>query len=177
MSITIYPSQFNMREDGSYVQLPAIKGEEGEQGPPGVGSLPGGTKGQVPVKQSSDDYDVAWEDMLPLLWENASPTSSFAAQTVSLDLSKYKFVLIGINGWSDDTNVTYQVCEKGKSAAHIQIRNLRSNAFRVAGFQRNIIVSDSGVEFSACVGKTDLGSTAIETQNSGLVPAKIYGVW
>ena len=39
MSITIYPSMFNMREDGSYEQLPAIKGEAGEQGPAGPGAL------------------------------------------------------------------------------------------------------------------------------------------
>ena len=88
MSITIYPSQFNMREDGSYAQLPAIKGETGEQGVPGVGALPGGTKGQVPVKQSGTDYDAAWEDIgWKLLWENASPNSSFVAQDVAVDLS------------------------------------------------------------------------------------------
>ena len=33
-------------------------------------------------------------DGMKLLWTNPSPTASFAAQTVSLDLSQYRFVLI-----------------------------------------------------------------------------------
>lgn len=139
----------------------------------------GGTTGQCLVKQSGTDYDIAWETRAKnwqLLWENASPTSEFAAQTISIDLSNYDFIIIGFNGWSDDTTIVYQVCEKGKSAAHMQMRNAQYNNAHCAAFQRNLTVSDSGVVINACIGKEDVASTSSVTRNAGLVPAKIYGV-
>jgi hypothetical protein len=42
--------------------LPGIDGEDGEQGPPGPGLPAGGEAGQIPVKISSDDFDVEWRD-------------------------------------------------------------------------------------------------------------------
>ncbi len=44
---------------------PGPQGEQGEPGPqgiPGAGFPVGGTAGQIIVKQSSTDYDTAWED-------------------------------------------------------------------------------------------------------------------
>ena len=46
--ITIYPDQFNMRENGSYSQLEAIKGEDGPQGPQGEPGVGIGTAEYVP---------------------------------------------------------------------------------------------------------------------------------
>lgn len=41
---------------------------------------------------------------LDLVWTNPSPTSTFAAQTVSIDLSKYSFVWIQFSVNSTGTN-------------------------------------------------------------------------
>lgn len=46
--ITIYPDQFNMRENGSYSQLDAIKGDTGPQGPQGEPGAGIGTAEYVP---------------------------------------------------------------------------------------------------------------------------------
>lgn len=51
------------------------QGEQGIQGEPGEGLPTGGTTGQVPVKQSNADYDIAWET-LP-----AAPVTSVNGQT------------------------------------------------------------------------------------------------
>ena len=59
--VTLYPDQFKINDDGTYVQLPAIQGEQGKQGEPGLGLPSGGIEGQILVKQSSTDYDIAWE--------------------------------------------------------------------------------------------------------------------
>ena len=174
MSITIYPSQFNMREDGSYAQLPAIKGETGEQGVPGVGALPGGTKGQVPVKQSTDDYDVAWEDIgWKLVWENASPTSAFAAQTIPLDLSGYEMFLIQI---PESVGGTYSdlcfsvIAFKGRNMA-ARVTPVNASA-RMYVAMRQFTVSDTGIDFSACIEST-ISSTNTDSQSAN-VPIKIW---
>ena len=46
--ITIYPDQFNLRENGSYSQLEAIKGDAGPQGPQGEPGVGIGTAEYVP---------------------------------------------------------------------------------------------------------------------------------
>lgn len=46
----------------TYWEYIAQQGEQGPQGVPGSGVPAGGTVNQVIVKQSSTDYDVAWED-------------------------------------------------------------------------------------------------------------------
>ena len=42
-------------------------GAEGPQGPAGPGLPTGGTSGQIPVKASSTDFDVAWTNLPPTL--------------------------------------------------------------------------------------------------------------
>lgn len=42
-------------------------GQDGQQGPAGPGLPSGGTQGQIPVKASSSNYDVAWSDDLSAL--------------------------------------------------------------------------------------------------------------
>lgn len=37
-------------------------GRKGDKGPPGHGLPEGGSKGQIPVKQSDEDFDVEWRD-------------------------------------------------------------------------------------------------------------------
>ena len=177
MSITIYPSQFNMREDGSYEQLPAIKGEQGEQGVPGVGALPGGTAGQVPVKQSADDYDVAWEDVgWQLLWTNASPTSSFAAQTVPLDLSEYSELLVSFrmgDGGIDATYYVYGVIGDYQTFQRVYMTSNTSYQAR-RSFQSSQLGISFGDGYEGNV-TTSTGSNAV-VSNSVAQPIKIYAL-
>jgi len=45
-----------------------IPGEQGLQGDPGPGLPTGGAVGQIPIKASTSDFDVAWDDIPPSLF-------------------------------------------------------------------------------------------------------------
>ncbi len=175
MSITIYPSQFNMREDGGYEQLPAIKGDDGTQGPPGVGSLPGGTKGQVPVKQSGTDYDVAWEDIgWTKVWENADTTSDFAAQTLPLDLSGYTEVYIA-HGWVNDGYPQYSYLGRvGDQSNLMANQNIKAASGVIYLYRRQIEITSTGIVFATCYKKaTNTTGSGTADDRAGL-PYAIY---
>lgn len=83
----------NATQAAAAAPVQSVNGQTGN-----VSAIPsGGTAGQVLTKSSGTDYATEWK--LPLsivgpLWTNPNPTSSFAAQTVSLDLSGYDAVRI-----------------------------------------------------------------------------------
>lgn len=55
-----------VKDNGTWVEIPMIKGDTGAQGPAGqdgtdgVGVVSGGTQGQVLAKASATDYDTTW---------------------------------------------------------------------------------------------------------------------
>ena len=107
-----------------------------------------------------------------LLWSNASPTSTFAAQTISLDLSTYNYVYIENCYASGSSNYLYRRTElfpKGCTGTM-----LNSSFFTWLSSRRATIV-DSGITFSngkyAYVGDTGHGEGA-----NYCIPLKIYGV-
>lgn len=53
---------------------------------------------------------------LKKLWENASPASDFAAQTVTVNLSKYTWILIVFGGYRQ-RNTAFTIAKVGGSAA------------------------------------------------------------
>ena len=175
MSITIYPSQFNMREDGGYEQLPAIKGETGEQGVPGVGALPGGTVGQVPVKQSANDYDVAWEDIgWVLIWENADTTSNFAAQTLPLDLAGYTEVYIA-HGWCNDGYPQYSYLGRVGDQSNLMVnQNIKAASGVIYLCRRQIEITSTGIVFADCYKKATNTTGSGQADNAAGVPYSIY---
>lgn len=102
------------------------------------------------------------------LWTNSNVTSTFAAQTVSLALSDYEFVIIDM-GSSNESSIPY-------GEGHIIRKNNRRN---IMGFitylcSRPVTVSNTGIKFEdAKVFKTYGTATS---DNSYLVPLVIYGV-
>lgn len=175
MSITIYPSQFNMREDDSYEQLPAIKGGDGAQGPPGVGALPGGVAGQVPVKQSADDYDVAWEDIeWVLVWTNADTSSDFVAQTVSIDLSGYTEVYIA-HGWKNDGYPQYSYLGRVGDQSNLMVnQNIKAASGVIYLCRRQIEITSTGIVFADCYKKATNTTGSGTMDNAASVPYSIY---
>lgn len=117
-----------------------------------------------------DADDVGAMSKWDLLWENASPASGFAAQTVLLDLSGYDFVLI-YSFWS--TNYLQFI------APHIALINPTGSTIEsvlqavqtnsAASLERVFVVTSSGVEFK----KATLGSSQ---DNNKLIPVRIYGI-
>lgn len=107
-----------------------------------------------------------------LLWSNASPTSTFAAQTITLDLSAYNYVYIEncyASGTSNYLIRRTELFSKGCTGTM-----LNGNFFTWLS-SRRATIDDSGITFSngkyAYVGDTGQGEGA-----NYCIPLKIYGV-
>ena len=108
-----------------------------------------------------------WEPNKVLLWTNPSPTSSFGAQTVPLDLSGYSTVLVISKNSTDSANTMsfYTYCKVGLST-RIDIPIFFNNSFLVR--TRTITVKSNGIEFSDA---TQNGVSIVS-----LMPWYIYGI-
>lgn len=111
-----------------------------------------------------------------LLWTNPSPTSSFAEQTVSLNLSSYKAVYIVYKLFANQQyNVTGQI-------VYLNDQTITISASGSAGFfsgaltlmARVASMASTGVHFSA--GSLGSVSTNWAVDNRPIIPWKIYGI-
>ena len=111
-----------------------------------------------------------------LLWANKSPTSEFAAQTVSLALSGYDAVEIICNySKTDDTRMRY-ICNVGNSTSIYWFYYTAADGKYTGVRSRHVVsVSTTGVDISTCYGKPGNSTTA--TANNGyIIPVEIYGI-
>lgn len=100
-----------------------------------------------------------------LLWTNASPTSSFAAQTISLDLSSYSAVVVVCTYNTSTQRDVSNFCQVGRNG----FVSLIWGDDNVCA-SRQIYTSTSGVGFSS-------GYARGSTSNDGyMVPVYIYGI-
>ena len=109
---------------------------------------------------------------LPLLWTNASPTSSFSAQTVAIDLTDYYFVLVEFYSDTGNTRGVNAILARNGSAQRTGFSGVNQN--RLAFLKRDATVSISGVVFSD--GSADYSSIDPVTANTVMIPYKIYGL-
>ena len=102
---------------------------------------------------------------MDLLWTNASPTSDFAKQTISLNLSKYKIVYIVIRRSKGNNNLHNSlIVKKGESGFIFCYMGGHGLLYReIEG------VSDSGVNFG-------VGVMNGNTDNQYGIPIYIYGI-
>ena len=103
---------------------------------------------------------------MDLLWENASPTSDFAPQTISLDLSNYDAVLIDFafnNGnYIAQSNMSFTEVGRGGQGLY-----LWADTSKV--YHRSFTTSETGVAFTK--------GWAAGSEGAGtVVPIKIYGI-
>ena len=110
-----------------------------------------------------DLYDLG--DIKPvLLWTNPNPTTAFAAQTISLDLSEYKYVVIvSKNSISNDPSPravdVFPVLDNYEAGLKIKGPSTSTS--------RTITISQAGITVT-----TSTGSPA----NNFVIPYKIYGI-
>lgn len=102
------------------------------------------------------------------LWSNPSPTSSFAAQTISIDLSAYSwFAVRAIFSISSPSNLPlaiFTVDEDGK-----RIQSVAGDTSRVGARYFQYSTTNKTMTFNA-------GYYNGSTNNSSCVPLEIYGV-
>lgn len=98
-----------------------------------------------------------------LLWTNSSPSSSFAAQTISLDLSSYKYVIVVTNdSTSNQTQHSYGIVPIGLDYNVGMARNCGSTVRTFRATSSSVIIQNA--------------MYATSTFNGECVPYKIYGV-
>lgn len=133
-------------------------------------TLPGLT-GEYSIPQTAEDVGAI---STTLLWENASPASGFDAQTISLDLSEYQFVLIYFD--THATTGTFKgyysstIAKVGKPG--LQCNNGEAGTYIIT---RAFAVTTNGIEFTlAFYAKTYAGE--LKNTPNCLVPYQIYGI-
>lgn len=113
-----------------------------------------------------------------LLWTNASPTSEFAAQTVSLTLSGYDAVEIEYCYGSSYTNaVETGIYKKSYTQQYMTCHgDIKTNNKGYYISQRLVTVTASGITFGKGTYKNISAAANGAEGNVYCVPLKIYGI-
>lgn len=109
---------------------------------------------------------------IDLLWENASPTSDFAAQSVSVDTTGYRFLAIYFRGVAAAQRGQVQLFSAPGGDANVLIVGSTTSA---NFYNRRVIISGTAVEFGD--GYTiKPGTTGATVSPSAAIPWYIYGI-
>ena len=119
-----------------------------------------------------------WE----LIWENPSPTSGFAAQTLSLNLAKYGWVRIETRGSTSTAAKLVQDVEVLDDSLDtlIQMTNLYRTdtaAGAIYSYSRVVSATPTGITISDCSRRrlNTTSDSANSTQNGNIIPLRIWG--
>jgi hypothetical protein len=143
----------------------------------GVGVPSGGTQGQVMYKTGPEDYATGWGTASNIgamskwvkLWENASPTSEFAAQTVSLSLDGYDFVMVVFQHWTSNNVNNSAFCRVGEYG------RLLSYDWTLA--YRDYHVETTGIYFNIGLYVTTYNDrNSVGQTGAAVIPLQIYGI-
>ena len=115
----------------------------------------------------SDLENVSAGMTMELLWENASPSSEFAAQTIPLDLSEYKILRINCS------SIGYCEQNVGKS---LDICVFMCPEGETLFATRRCKTTITGVTFSECREAWDNIINSFTVNNGLLRPYAIYGI-
>lgn len=136
----------------------------------------GGISADEYVKLSDLEHLDTSGISIELLWENASPSSEFAAQTVNYnsEISENNLVLVIGSEYNTTPNHTYNYCTS--TISYIGAKGLIHFAFNdggsIATRHRGFIPSVTGITFESSYGVKSTGTTAIN--NSKCIPQRIY---
>ena len=102
-----------------------------------------------------------------LLWTNPDTASSFSAQTVDLDLTKYDGAFITFLAVKNNLNQqSTMICPKSASWASVLFTVVPNST---TARTRNVYVKDAGVQFASGYGDGT-------SDDGNAVPYKIYGI-
>lgn len=107
---------------------------------------------------------------MDLLWENASPTSSFAEQTINLDLSSYKFVAIDFRATTD-----WQVYRTFIYSKMLDTLLYSTFDGAVDLYIREIKLYEDSIFFKGST-KAKFGTSGSTANNACVIPQRIYGI-
>ena len=146
-----------------------------------VNILPFSGEGEKIYKQNDEPTNVEdgtlWIDLdqdeassngglsMELLWENASLTSSFSAQTIDLDLSNYSWVIVEYMFYTTTQNYLniFAFIDGVTRSMAVTNSSTSKNGFR------SLTVNTNSISFNDA-------RYAGDTDNNYVIPAKIYGI-
>ncbi len=108
------------------------------------------------------------------LWTNASPTSNFAAQTISLNLSDYECALVRYLYSTDYQSQDQIAIVKVGRDAYLTFTGVASTNIYLS--QRTISVGSDSVAFGAPVYKTYASTSNPTANNKYCIPVEIIGI-
>lgn len=117
-------------------------------------------------------------DRKKLLWENASPSSQFKAQTLDMDLADYDSVEIEYTNFASEEQLIpadKKDVVKNRLVPLVSWNNLDSSGNNIVVRSRVVTATDGGVEFKTAYGKGTT-ETSVEQSNTYIIPIKIYGI-
>ena len=128
------------------------------------------------IKSTNKNVSSMKEDNMVLLWENSSPVSAFAAQTISIDLSDYNWVKVESSpytGYTDQQTVNEFQCP---GVGDTFVPTKRTNISSSSGWwhaSRPITIKNTGITFGA--GGFRYNTTQTENNSYG-IPLRIWGL-
>ena len=115
------------------------------------------SNGLIPIERMS----ISLEGVV--LWENASPTSVFAGQTIAIDTKPYKrFSILAVSS-------TYGNHYEERTYSKKNVKYYLMQTFGTSDFSRTVMITDSGVQFF------DGYYDSTGDKNSIAIPIKIVG--
>lgn len=108
------------------------------------------------------------------VWENDSPSSSFSAKTISLDLSDASMVMIAHKASTSGSTTNIDFCLVGTKKQLVGYANAGASSSTYL-YTRVANVNTTGVVFDSGYSKTTSGTSA-STDNAKLIPVAIYAV-
>ena len=108
-----------------------------------------------------------------LLWENENTNNQFEAQTIQLDLSEFKYVLIRYGFFRGEVAGMFNVIAKvGEEAILNAYAGTGGDCGNMYFYKRSVLVNQNSVVF----GNAILGYNTVNVSNSGCIPFEIYGI-
>lgn len=105
-----------------------------------------------------------------MLWENTSPDSSFAPQTINIDTRDYRFIMISWKAVAYKFSTMIYDMSYVKDREVFEVESLYyANAFQHC--DRSFTISESSIKFGS-----GRGSHSNVTGNGVMVPLRIYGI-
>lgn len=135
--------------------------------PPSVSwsiNYPSSYTGYYPSKVSK--VDMPWAD---LLWENASPTSAFATQTIAIDVTPYRFLAYRVRPIASQSNsvVCIAINDANGSVLAIAANNAGAASSRPVNASSNGVWIGNG---------SSVSNNTLTQDNTRAIPVEIYGI-
>ena len=157
---------------------------KGTQGSPGEGVPSGGTSDQVLVKQSSTDYDTAWESLIipstaaEISFDNTG--TGMTATDVQDAVTELKSNLIDLTTWVKSSNLTYPATAK-ELLVYVTV-TVGSNVFVCDKYillsalsnSNNVFISSGDRDFWLSVGLQVQATSKAIVLNSAMIGSTDY---